>query len=202
MTYRAIAASETDVESPTNVDLVTALAENPPAIAACDTDAPYVQSAWHPYNGAEWGDGQTGLFYNHAVDGTVSTLETPHFVDGYEYRVIFNGLSPSLISALFVKLYQVTTDAFTIARAITGPVALATDSLSGHVTFFRPRWSVSHHIFSAVWDPSGDYSAGTPRQGITVSPAQKIRSAEFSFGGGATIDAGQMYLLRRRAFAP
>ena len=48
---------------------VTALRDNPAAIAETSTGAPVVQAGWHPYDKVTVGDGKTGLIYDFAVNG-------------------------------------------------------------------------------------------------------------------------------------
>ncbi|NRB17725.1 MAG: hypothetical protein HRU33_09215 [Rhodobacteraceae bacterium] len=47
----------------------------------------------HPYNGVLVGDGTTGLFYDKAIDGNASSVQTPNFEPGYTYVVYLRDYS-------------------------------------------------------------------------------------------------------------
>ena len=61
--------------------------ENPLAIAEGAPDAPYEYAVWRPFNSLAWGDGNTGLLYDHAVDGAVALVTTPAFELGWDYML-------------------------------------------------------------------------------------------------------------------
>ena len=63
---------------------VTALRDNPSAIAESASGAPVVSLGWHPYDKVTVGDGKTGLIYDSVVTGTVASVVTPDFEDGWE----------------------------------------------------------------------------------------------------------------------
>ena len=91
-TYTTIPDTDIDQDSPVTQPLMTALRDNPIAIAEGASDAPVVAAGWHPYDMISVGDGNDGLIYDYAVDGGVTIIETPAFEDGYDYRVTFEDL--------------------------------------------------------------------------------------------------------------
>lgn len=198
--WRSIAATETDHRSPVVVALMDALAENPVALSEGATDSPYVQSAWHPHNGAEWGDGETGRFYHFPTQGALASIETPNFVDGYEYRVIYNALLSTVApSTLRVEVFGQTSAAYVGgARNVSFQLQSTSDYTFGHVSIFRPRWTVNTVQFLGISSyASGAPPAFAPMPGIELTVAQRVLRARMSFSSG-NINGGSMFLFRRR----
>jgi len=86
-TYRSIASTETDPDSPVTATLMQALADNPTAISEGETGAPYLGAVGHPYTGVLVGDANTGILYNFAVDGPAASIQTPDFQVGYRMSI-------------------------------------------------------------------------------------------------------------------
>ena len=87
-TWTTISNAAVAVGAIPSSSIVTALRDNPSAVAESSSGAPVMVSGWHPVDKVSTGDGKTGLIYDHAVTGTVASVVTPDFVDGYEYRII------------------------------------------------------------------------------------------------------------------
>jgi len=92
-----------------------ALRDNVAAAAEAATGAPVVVAGWHPYDMVKIGDGNDGVFYDFAVDGTQATITTPDFADGYEYAICLTGLGCSATQNLAVSLYRETDAAYSVA---------------------------------------------------------------------------------------
>lgn len=201
-TYRAVAASETDALSPITSDLMTALADNPTAITEGADDAPYVQQGWHPHNGAEWADGLFGSFYKFSTDGAATSRTTAFFDDGYEYRIVFNGLFCTAAASLRIEVYGDTSATWMTPRVIAPALPSTGDYLWGQVTLYRPMWAANTVLLIGTeYYVSGSPAAFTPVNGIELGVAQKVSRARMSFSSG-DINGGEMYLMRRRMFGP
>ena len=85
--------SETDPDAPLTSGLGKRWDNNPIAMGECAEGAPYMQTAWHPFDGVYDGDGKDGVIYDFAVDGAVSSVDYTTWLDGYEYGFIFDGLA-------------------------------------------------------------------------------------------------------------
>lgn len=74
---------------------VTALRDNPIAMAEGSSGAPINVAGWHPHDKVTVGDGKNGVIYDFSVSGALTNVETPNFVDGYEYRLfgLFEGFT-------------------------------------------------------------------------------------------------------------
>ena len=199
-TYVAIANSEIDQDSPGTQPLFTALRDNPLSIAEGGTDAPYAQAGWFPYDGATVGDGNDGLIYDQAVDGTVAAVTTPDFTDGYEYRLIFGGLSHNNGASvkLEINLYKETSASYAGTIPV-GIVGAAADVFSGFIHIIGPREvALRHFIEGYVTPATGASTITSPDAGYYYNAtAQKILRAQVTFAAGS-IDAGKIWMHKRR----
>ena len=183
-------------------ETVTALRDNVPATAEGASGAPVLSAAWHPYNMVNVGDGATGLIYDQAIDGTVASVITPDFVNGYEYMIRFDGVSLSAAAAFRVDLYK-EVDAAYQALTVSGN---STDTVgySGLLRVVFPRIAKRAHI--VTWETSlsrdSDASdlvvAGTSfvMADITLQTLLRARIQ----GASGNIDLGKIYFYRRREF--
>jgi len=197
--YIAITDTETDPEAPLTATLAKKWRDNPIAIAEGVTSTPYVQTGWHPYNGVTVGDGATGTIYDFAIDGSVASIETPNFVDGYEYMITFDGLAQSG-SNRTIAWYRETSAAWSTSFAIQNET---TDAL---IKVFAPRM-VSNTLFFNM-----DFSDPFPTNGLVtqssspssyslaMTTAQKVLKARFQSGIG-TFSGGSIRMFRRRCYA-
>jgi hypothetical protein len=200
-TYRSIAGSETDANSPVTQTLMEALADNPTAIAEGATDAPVVNAGWHPYDNIIMGDGNDGVFYDHSVDGNVSSVETPTFVDGYEYMVVITELSPTASAqSLEIQLHEETDNAYNLTITIGGGGIQLNEKLYSRVYTELPRLAREVHMLRAdtVHTVSSTNFAGSNNvQGSDFGSSQKADKIRIRWTT-ADIDGGKMYLFRRR----
>lgn len=191
-TFRNVASTEVDADSPLTSTLMTALADNPKAIAEGSTDATVAAAGWHPYNMVNIGDGNDGEVYDHGTDGAVATVETPDFADGYEYRAFLADISPSVASVdLEVEMYRDATgyDTATAVATGVGPSVGVIAMLELAV----PRYALTTHQGRFIFN-SG---SGAADPVTTAASADKVLRLRFSFSGG-NIAGGKIFLLRRR----
>lgn len=203
-TYTAIPTASLAVDKPGTSPLVLALRDNPAAIAEGDPSAPVNRSGWHPYDKVTNGDAFVGTIYSFAVDGTVATLTTPDFEDGYEYQIQFENVGTSFGATddLQINVYRATSAAYSGVGTIFVDVIT---SIKGALAIYRPRQTLNCHFIESVI--SGDLNTNTVVTGapealfykISHTTAQKVLKLRFSWVSGS-INAGKIYMHRRKAF--
>jgi hypothetical protein len=178
---------------------VTALRDNPMAMAEAATGAPVVFAGWHPYNKVAVGDANSGVIYDSAVNGTVASVETPNFEDGYEYRLLAANLSHNAGSAsLRLELY------FEVASAYSG--GYVTALTGGSTTQFYvdaeilfPRVSRRGHLTRIVAGVGSTLDTAQNLLTTASSAADTVLKARLIFSSGS-VDGGQVWLMRRREY--
>jgi hypothetical protein len=201
--YIAITDAETDPEAPLTSELAKKWRDNPLAVAEASSAAPVNQGNWHPYNKVTNGDANTGRFYDFATDGALASDVTPDFVDGYEYLVIGRDVSHNNgVAANFqIEAFRETNAAYNPIQSITG--AAATIRLNFRLYLPTVRQSINLHPFEFTHSIETTALANSviawnfTSSGNQFSTAQKVLRARFSWSGGS-IDAGQMFLYRRK----
>lgn len=202
-TYSAISNASVAVGGIPSSATVTALRDNPIAIAESSSGAPVVAAGWHPVSKVTVGDGQAGLLYDFAVSGAQATVTTPDFEDGYEYRIVCADIQHNAGASVRFQVnayYQ--TDAayqrvwYTVAGGSTARFGV-------DMEFLVPRVTKRGHFFRAI----GFLRSGTTTtvigeaylENTYVTTAQKILRAQMSFESGS-IAGGQIWLMRRREY--
>lgn len=190
MAYNAAAVSDAVIahQKPITLQQGRGLRDNTLGIAAGLSDAPYVQSAWHPYDGALVGDGFTGEVWSFAVDGAVGSFETPDLEDGYEYRLLCYGVSHndgSTTRAIDIQVRRATDNG--LVTAVTTGLIAGSASTSIGLELVRPREARQIHMMQGL-------------QPLDIASSSKIKSMRVSVTG-ATLDAGIAYLQRRLSYA-
>jgi hypothetical protein len=160
-------------------------------------NAPYNEATWHPYNGLKVGDANTGVIYDFAVSGGVTTITTPDFVDGYEYMLRIEALRTPSASPFTIALFRETGAAFTSSEAISS--AISQDTYWGEITIPVPRANRTAAMFSSetFTTISGGLAliSGGYGWGFTAS---KILRARITAPSATT--AGRIIMYKRRAF--
>jgi hypothetical protein len=201
--YVAITEAQTDPGAPGTSELWKQWRDNPLAIAEGSTDAPYNQAAWHPYDGVTVGDGNDGLIYDFAVTGSVASVITPDFEDGYEYQFWMDRVSATNLGAstLLIELYRTTDAAYGTALGIVSAGG-GSENFSGLVTVFRPRLSFVGVVVQSNLVSTSSFGGftGTSFTGACVRNAQKRDRARFSWTTGS-FDLGKIFMYRRRVFS-
>lgn len=193
-TWIAPIDTETDPDAPLLSSLGKRWDNNVIAAFEGAFSAPLSAAAWHPYDGSTVGGGNDGLIYDFAVDGSVGTVETPFFEDGYEYRLLCLGVSASATGAWTVDLYRVS-DASWLAASTTVNLTSLTDH-GAIITFYEPRRTDRTHVISGGISSSGGTTRGDIIGSITTVSSQKIRNARINASG--TINGGRIYMHRRK----
>jgi hypothetical protein len=186
---------------------VTAFRDNPISIAEQSSGSPVLFSGWQAYDKVSNGDAARGLLWDFAVSGTRTSVETPNFEDGWEYRLIAIGLSATSGSgACRVEIYGETSATFETFLNY-GNMA-AGDFSSFDAEFLLPRLvKNAHHARSNggfVTTSSGAWTETTaPTVTKYFATAQKVLKVRALNGPapGTSLDAGKVYLFRRREYA-
>lgn len=162
--------------------------------------------AWHPYDKVSIDDGADGVFYDHSVDGSVSSVETPEFEDGYEYRIVASDVSHNggaTNRAPVLQMYLATSASY--SDAVEGEACSAANTVDFDVVVHAPRLIENVHLISGPqrYDAglggefaslSGGVYSGTPQKIGKV----RVRMREPGTVSYADIDSGVMRLYRRR----
>ncbi len=194
-TFVDIATTDIDTDSPVTQVLMTGLRDNTESTANSDTNAFYIATQWHPYNSSRVGDAFDGEIYDHAVDGTVASVETPDFVSGYDYLIILDDVSHSLGSSetISVGLFNFGTSLYEAANAVTASFA-GTGTRSSYVEIPYPQRSSRNKAISFT---SPGLAGGG---GFASSSATTVSKARVLPTSSANIDSGKIYLYRRKTF--
>jgi hypothetical protein len=177
---------------------VTALRDNVKAAAESSSGAPVVAAGWHPWDKVTIGDGKTGLVYSFGVSGLVSAVETPDFVDGYEYRLVIDDISHNSGSSrsLVISLYDETDASYKTvytATAISGGAGISMD-----IEIPLPRLAKEYQFIRFCGVSAGTVITDTV--GVYNSSDHKTLKAKIEWNIGS-IDRGNIYLFRRREYA-
>lgn len=198
--YSTIANASIDQDSPVTQSLMTAMRDNPVAMAEGNaTGAPVIATAWHPYNQTAVGDGNDGVIWEAGVDANTDTITTPDFDAGYSYRILVIGLGRDDnglgANNLRLRAYRSVDAAYTTAHS---------DSLGDGATFTldwlleRPWLSGTVHFSrldgvnsaSTVYDEAGHFYDSTTQ---IISRAQ----IDLDSTDGNVFNAGKVILERR-----
>lgn len=203
-TWTTISNAAVAVGAIPSSSIVTALRDNPSAVAESSSGAPVMVSGWHPYDKVSVGDGKTGLIYDSAVNGIVSSVVTPNFADGYEYRIVAHGLShDSGVNGLNISFFLETDATLSQVQQIGDE---GTTSLWGFdMEILLPRIPKTNHM-ARISAYVGSTISGISTIGVYDATVQKVLYASIRFrtsGGsfGAGIDAGKVWMFRRREYA-
>jgi hypothetical protein len=174
MAWTAIANGSIDQDSPVTQPLMTAYRDN--QIMA-------VQMGWAPWDVSQPSDTTAGPIYDWSVLGSVSSIETPSFVDNFEYRIIADAVTVSIggggTGELTVSLYG-ATDGYSAPVTVT-----PTASVLGVMAEIQmPRMSTRVHFVGQV--------------AVTFGSAQKVSKAKIATAVAGTITGGKVWLQRRR----
>lgn len=176
---------------------VTALRDNPIAMSEAANGAPVIVSGWHPVDKVTVGDGKVGLIYDWNVNGTVASIVTPDFVDGYEYRLVADSLVPTANAGFVCDVWGDTSAAYADILGGDGP---SLSSASIEIDFPMARLSKLWHGSPLL------FARGSSRKTLETwslygsSGPQKILRVRLRFASGS-IDVGRVWLFRRREYA-
>ena len=178
---------------------VTALRDNPAAVAEASSGAPVVFAGWHPVDKVSVGDGKDGLIYDHAVTGDVASVITPDFVDGYEYRVMAHFLRSTTVTDVRLELDGFFETGAIYKRLIFSPEAGGSNYFGYDLTLPTPRLVTRTHLALGNTYVDGNIGIGYDAASYDATP-QKLLRARVAFTAG-NIRAGKIWMFRRREYA-
>lgn len=193
----------TDPDARITSDMAKGWWKNVIAAARGDTGSPYIETAWHPYNGLTVGDGATGTIWNFATDGAV-TVDGPLFEDGFTYRLVVNGFTATGLGSVG----DVAGVAARVIGATSGTAHLISTLVqlsnggdtrvgNGWCDLEYPRTSqrAHHGMFATSAGSVGGFS-------VLENTAQKLSRYRLTFTttGGATITGGTCRMFRKRLY--
>lgn len=200
-TYNPSTVSNTAIASgkPLTLQQGRALRDNPIAFREGASGVAYEASAWHPHDGVTIGDGATGMIYDQSVHGTVATLETPAWADGYEYRFIYEGLRHNSGSSqsFRVEFYKSADASYASAINIGGSTSSGSD-YNGYSEVYRPRILLATVNLVSALNIGADVSFYIIP--IKLTGSNKFGKARFSYTGGS-IALGKIYMQKRLCYA-
>ena len=186
---------------------VTAFRDNPIAIAEQSSGSPIMFTGWQAYDKVANGDAARGLLWDFAVSGTRTSVETPNFEDGWEYRIVSIGISATTGNgAGRVEIYGETSASF--ESFLNYGNMTPGDFSSFDAEFLLPRLvKNAHHARSNGGYYTTSSLTWTENTVTTVTKyfatAQKVLKVRVLIGSapGTSLDAGKVYLFRRREYA-
>lgn len=203
-TYNAAAVSDATIafQKPITLQQGRALRDNPLAAFEGAVSAPIISAGWHPFDMITNGDGNTGVIYDFAVSGAVTSVISPNFVDGYEYRFLLLALSCSVSAPLNLEWFRETSAGYSSPVAIV-TVAITTNIFSGFVEAIRPRstekaFFSNHRYFEESPAINNQVINGASGMVVAHATAQKILRLRISMQSGS-FDAGKILMYRRLA---
>lgn len=186
---------------------VQALRDNPLAILEADSTAPVIPTIWNPYNKVTNGDANTGLIWSFAANGTVATVTSPDFVDGYEYAFWFDEVrqTNTVLNPLTVNFYRETSAAYSGVSTLVGSLS-SSASASGYFEILMPRRVQRQHVavlYSNALDATDVVVSDNPdRRIVKHTTAQKLQRVQFGVSGGNSItgsgSTGRIFMYRRK----
>ena len=172
-----------------------ALRDNPISITEGAPGSPYEFSTWRPYDSLINGDGNTGAFYDHAVQGAVSQITSPVFELGWDYRFVLDDLlSQTVRMSLNNGDWRITIDLTTGSN---------TSYLNGVLDLLNPmRGRRYSEVIGYVYrdDIGGEngwgsgVSAGVYRMRNTAKPPV----SQVRFSSPQNFTGGRVLMFRRR----
>ena len=192
-----ITDTQVDPDAPLTSQLAYGWRDNVIAAREGAVNSPYEASGWHPYDGVTIGDGATGIIYDFAVHGAVTSVTTPDFEDGYEYRLDFDGVV-SAATGLRVRLYCETSAAWSgIASVIAGASSY---NITGSLDIRDPRRSLrAGHVDASFYNAAGGGSVAASSW-VSLTTAQKVLRAQVYPESPYNFSAGKIRMMRRLAF--
>ena len=147
---------------------------------------------WQPAIGTD------GVIYDAATDGSVAAVETPDFLDGFEYRALIVDATAPANAGLGVQLYYETGASWSPALTITNNNGTG-QVHNADVLFPHPRLSRRLHMIEPVGaggTAAGNNNINNQPRGTGTAAADKVLRAKFYWGSG-NIDSGKIILLKR-----
>lgn len=198
-TWTAISNASVGVGGIPSSTTMTALRDNPAAMAEAATGAPAIFAGWHPVDKVTVGDGKTGLIYDFTNNGTVAEVVTPAFEDGYEYKIIAQDLTHNDATTRRLTIEGQFNGSY---RQIVQTSPSGPGALFGIVAEFHlPRVAKQSFLVSCSgYNGSSFVNLDQSATSYIGTPIYKMDRAKVVFTVGSIV-AGRIWLFRRREYA-
>lgn len=202
-TYSTITDGQIDQDSPITQPLITAIRDNPIAIAQRSAGAPFVENIWYPYDSNYSGEND-GVFYDNSVDGDVSIVESPTFEADFDYLFYVDDLmvGPSNGNLIFQSYFETSAEYGGFYR-VAGPQAGMANYCS--IEFIRPFKVANIHIVPFVQTAQLASTGSTANSGILSeqlynrTTAERLSKFRITATGNNNITSGKFYMYKRKA---
>lgn len=192
MAWVTITNGQIDTDSPVTQPLMTAIRDNVSAAAVGDANAPITRAGWHPYNAIDVDDGADGEIYDGAVDGSVSSVSSPAFEDGYDYAFILDAVTPIASSTEFrIEAFHSGSNKRIATLAKTGSAAFSGWIEYPHCRFPLKTITASYALSDGTSDHGGIGAA-------SFATTAAVTNARLRFD--VNMDGGKIYMMRRRNY--
>lgn len=207
MTYRPIASTETDPDSPVTSTLAVAYAENHLAVTQLEStaiDEGEVNGAQFYQHALVTGAGDTdALIYDQAVDGTVAVVQFDLGTDKlltFEYEIVFVEISPSATDDTQMRFFKETSATWTNWQTIGLEDANLLQFNSGKTRFSILPLSPMIHGTSENSRNDASTLALTRSSSWDMGTIQNVTLCEIRWVGGGNFDAGKIYAYKRQIY--
>lgn len=164
-------------------------------------DVASTSTAWHAYDSTYVGDGSTGVFYDHSTDGTVASVTTPTFEDGYEYMLRLVSISPTAASNYLIFTLNLSGGSTPDVPISANTTYSTSAGYSGIIQIPLTRHSRAFHKFihiAPVHEFGSTSSSFVDETGVSIgTTSNKINTITVKWNSG-NIDGGSIRLFRRR----
>lgn len=199
-TWTSISNASVGVGGIPSSTTMTALRDNPAAMAEAATGAPAISAGWVPVDKLTVGDGKTGLIYDYASNGTVASVVTPNFEDGWEYRVVAHGLNSSNTGTVRLNLNGYRETSGDYRRLIYSPDAGGSSAFGYDITIMMPRIVKNMFLVQGIAYGSTTVFINYDTTSYIGLTPEKMLKAQVVFTAGS-IAGGKVWLFRRRDYS-
>lgn len=188
-----VASNDNDTTVPTTAAIIDYVTSNSNAW----------EYGWHPYDKVTLGDSNVGEIWSLATNGAQSTITSPDFEDGYEYRFVINLVAVAASVEFRVNLYRETDAAY------AGVIAVYSAGAGGNTYSFYadlrdPRQVRNYHLLDVIGGAASAINLANsgqvtnPSIRVSHATAQKLLRAQFTTSSGTFSGTGARILMYRR----
>jgi hypothetical protein len=164
-----------------------------------DTSAPFGAFSWQIEDGA----GGTDPIWDQAVDGNVTTIETPVFASGWEYAISGHNMSLNITGGSAFIQGRITTASANSTALTVATTSNALEEFGFFIQVNSPMWSrelITATGVSAVNTGSGGVATALAYY-FSHTSNTTVSKLKLSATAGRSYDAGKVYLLKRAEYA-
>ncbi len=201
--YSQITDAEIDQDSPARESLFAKLRNNVLSMFENDETAVSAGVGAHGLWTLDTDAGTDGLLYDGDVDGSVTSISSGTFTDGYDYMLVLDEVFiASDNSSASVEAHYVTSDEWVSKTLVTtGVETHANYRMYGEVKILNPSLSSRGHVGTSTVERPLITSNTTSTSEVSVihwrkSTAEKIDAIRLERPGSDTFSGGKVWLYR------